>query len=341
MDGMTVVLGWDALDYELVEEFGLASEFGPHCTQLETFDNPQLEEPHTYEIWPSIITGLTTADHGIQVESKTGIDWKNPAATAVSRAVRRFAPRRVQTEFDRRLQNRGVKLDFKSAEYYERRDISTVFDGRTARPIAIPNYRVPADDELDIAFDRGSQLRRFLSAEKDGDGKTKSVPTASLSRLEERLAAEASGKLGVVRSAIQREYDLVFVWLGFLDTVGHVAPVAADVEQSWQERAYRMAAKWTMEVKNELQEEDRLVCVSDHGLQNGDHTHAAFMGTTETGILDGVDSIFDVRVVLDSVTPSRSRIDEPSIRDSYRGNGRIQSRTAEDVRSQLSDLGYL
>lgn len=341
MDGTTVVLGWDALDYELVEEFGLADQFGPNYTQLETFDNPHLEEPHTYEVWPSIITGLAPADHGIEVESENGVDWKNPAAMAVSQVVHRFAPERIQAEFDRRMQNQGVKLDFKSADYYEEHDISTVFDGRTARPIAVPNFRVPADDELDIAFDRGAQLRQFLSEERDGNGKTKSVPTASLSRLEERLAAEASGKLGVVQSAIQREYNLIFVWLGFLDTIGHVAPVAAEVEPSWQERAYRMAAEWTMEVKNNLQEEDRLVCVSDHGLQDGDHTHSAFLGTTEEGILDGADSIFDVRIILESITPSTTTTGEPSIRDAYRGSGETESRTADDVRNQLSDLGYL
>lgn len=341
MNGVTIVLGWDALDHELVEQFGLTEAFGPHYLQLETFDNPHLGKPHTYEIWPSIITGTLPEEHGIHIESKNGVDWKNPAVGAVSRMTQGVIPRRIRTKFGRWLQNQGAKLDFKSVEFYESRGISTVFDGRTARPVAIPNYRVPADDELGIVFDRGAQLKQFLNITDTGNGTTQPVPTASLSQLEERLTTEALGKLGVVHSAIQREYDLIFVWLGFLDTIGHVAPVAAETDPSWQERAYRMAAKWTAEIKNRIQNNDRLICVSDHGLQTGEHTHAAFFGATEKRLLEGADSVCDVRSVIENATASNKTTDEPALRDEYAGNNDTQARTAEDVRNQLDNLGYL
>lgn len=341
MDGVTIVLGWDALDHELVERFGLTEAFGPHYSQLETFDNPHLGKPHTYEVWPSIITGTTPNVHGIHIESENGVDWKNPAVAAISRTVQGVVPRRIRTKFGRRLQNQGAKLDFKSADYYESRDISTVFDGRTARPVAIPNYRVPADDELGIVFDRGAHLKQFLNVKDAGNGTAQPVPTTSLSQLEERLATEASGKLGVVHSAIQREYDLIFVWLGFLDTIGHVAPVAVDTDPSWQERAYRMAAKWTSEIKNVVQENDRLICVSDHGLQGGEHTHTAFIGATEKRLLAGADSVYDVRSVIENVTTTNKTVDEPALRPGYVGDTSTQARTAEDVRNQLDNLGYL
>lgn len=341
MDGVTIVLGWDALDHELVERFDLTEAFGPHYSQLETFDNPHLGKPHTYEIWPSIITGTTPQEHGIHIESKNGVDWKNPAIAAISRTTKGVIPRRIRTKFGRRLQNQGMKLDFKSADYYEARDISTVFDGRTARPVAIPNYRVPADDDLEIVFDRGAHLKQFLNLKDTGNGSTQSVPTASLSRLEERLATEATGKLGVVHSAIQRDYDLIFVWLGFLDTIGHVAPVAAETDPYWQERAYRMAAKWTAEIKNMMQENDRLLCVSDHGLQNGNHTHTAFIGANEKQFLSGADSVYDIRAVIEDITSANGKAGEPELRTEYRGKNSVQPRTAEDVRDQLNDLGYL
>lgn len=343
MSEVTIVLGWDALDYELVEQFGLTQAFGPHYSRLKTFDNPRLGQPHTYEVWPTIITGTTPEEHGIRVESKNGVDWKNPAVSGISRMAQGLVPRNIRTKFGRRLQNHGAKLDFKSADYYEERGISTVFDDRTARPIAIPNYRVPADDKLGIVFDRGAHLKQFLNVEDTGNGETQPVPTASLSRLEERLASEAAGKLGVVHSAIQREYDLIFVWLGFLDTIGHVAPVAAETDSSWQERAYRIAARWTTEIKNVIQGHDRLICVSDHGLQNGEHTHTAFFGATEERLLKDVVSVRDVRPMIETVTSSNRTVDEPPLRDEYRGTGRdrVQSRTAEDVRTRLDDLGYL
>lgn len=341
MDGMTVVLGWDALDYELVEAFELGEAFGTFRTRLDTFDNPHLEKPHTYEVWPAIITGLPPEDHGIFIDSEDGVDWRNPVFSAISEFAAGRVPRWMRASFGRQLQNRGLELDFKSAAYFGDHDIHTLFDGRTARPIAIPNYRVPADDELDIVFDRGAQLKRFLSVKTAGNGKARSTPTASLSRLEERLAAEAAGKLGVVHSAIQREYDLVFVWLGFLDTIGHVAPVAAETDPSWQERAYRMAANWTAELRRALREEDRLICVSDHGLREGDHTHDAVLGTDDERLLDGAETVLDVYDVIDSVTGTHSIDTEPQIREGYRIDGSVQARTTEDIETQLSNLGYL
>ncbi|WP_239639187.1 alkaline phosphatase family protein [Halococcus hamelinensis] len=341
MSGMTVVLGWDALDHELVREYHLEGSFGPAHTGLETFDNPYLGEPHTYEVWPSIITGRPPEAHGIRVESEAGVDWRNPVLSTISQYASRWVPRDVRTGFGLRLQNRGVELDFKSAGYFHDQGIETVFDGRTARPVAVPNYRVPADDELDILFDRGAQLKEFLRSEKTSDGNKRSTPTASLSRLEERLAAEAAGKLGVVRSAVQREYDLVFVWLGFLDTIGHVAPVAAETDPGWQERAYRMAARWTEDVKRMLQPEDRVFCVSDHGLQDGDHTHNAFLGAPSEELLDGAESVLDVRDVLENATESHRIIAEPPVRAAYSGRSSTHARTPEDVENRLSNLGYL
>ncbi|EMA53123.1 hypothetical protein [Halococcus thailandensis] len=285
MTGTTVVLGWDGLDRTLVEEYDLTEAFGPHYSALETFENPVLGKPHTYELWPSIITGRRPAEH------------------------------------------------------YRRRGIPTVFDGRAARPIAIPNYRVPRDYELDIVFDRGEQFGRFLTA---GERGTESPAlAASVPRLEERLAGEATRKLGIVRAALQREYDLLFVWLGFVDTVGHLAPIAGAVDPGWQERTYRLAADWTRELRTALGADDRLLCVSDHGIREGHHTPDAFVGSTEEEIPESTASVLDVRAAIDRVTPTGGDVAEPELKATHRTDERVRVRTAADVQQQLDGLGYL
>jgi hypothetical protein len=333
-EGTTVVLGWDALDYDLVEAFDLGEAFGPHYREIETFDNPTLGEPHTKELWPSMITGVTPDVHGLHAVSEGGPSWENPVIAAASRLARGVVPEEVRTRIGRVLRNRGAGFSQATAEHYAERGVSTVFDGRTARPIALPNYHV--DDGTAYLVDRGSQLEAFLSINEDTN-----TPKTTLPRLEERLLAETEGKLGAVHAAIQREYDIVFVWLSVIDTVGHLAPVVADRNGGWQERIYRVAAAYTEGVKDRLRPEDTLVCVSDHGLQGGDHTHSAFIGASEPGVIDDVESVTDVRTALESVTPSRGSRPDPPVREAFQYDRRDDRRDASEVRGQLEDLGYL
>jgi hypothetical protein len=342
MSGTTVVLGWDALDHELAEAFELGEPFGPHYAPLETFDNPVLGKPHTYEVWPSILTGVEPDEHGIHAATEEeGVDWGNPVIATASRLAQDVVPKSVRTRIGQTLREGGAKLDFKYADYYREAGVETVFDGRTGRSIAIPNHRVEADDELGLVFDRGAQLGAFLNVENVDGNKTRHFPKVSPSRLEERLVAEAAKKLGVVRAALHREYDLLFVWLGYLDTVGHLAPVMAEEDPGWQERAYRLAAAFTDGIRETMTPEDTLVCVSDHGLQGGDHTHSAFVGSSDPGFLEGVDSVFDLKDAIDGVTPKRSHADDPPIREAFQYDRRDDRRDASEVRGQLEDLGYL
>ena len=341
-DGLTVVLGWDALDVEVAEEFGLAEAFGPHYAPLETFDNPVLGKPHTYELWPSIVTGVTPDEHGIHAATEEeGVDWGNPLIATASRLAQDVVPKSVRTKIGQLLRESGAELDFEYADYYRDHGIPTVFDSRRSRSVAIPNHRVAADDDLDLVFDRGAQLGEFLNVQNVGDGKTRHFPKVPLGQLEERLVAETTKKLGVVRAALRREYDILFVWLGYLDTVGHLAPVVAEEDPGWQERAYRLAANMTREIRAELTEADTLVCVSDHGLQDGDHTPHAFIGATDERAIEGVESVFDVREGLERVTPSRRAVEDVPVREAFQFEGRTRAKDADEVRGQLEDLGYL
>ncbi|ELZ13893.1 hypothetical protein C479_03571 [Halovivax asiaticus JCM 14624] len=336
----TVVLGWDGLDHQLAMAWELVEAFGPHHRSIETFDNPVLEKPHTYELWPSIVTGVGPNEHGIYAATaEGGTDWESDWVSLAARLSTGLVPERIRTEVGRRLRNRGATLDFKPASYYRDRGIETIFDGRRSLAFAVPNYRTRADDRLDVVFDRGAQLGEFLHIEEGADGASRHRPKIPVTSLEDRLAAETTKKLGAIEAAMQREYDLVFAWLGFLDTVGHLAP-AVD-EAGWQHRWYRQAARWTSGIREQLGADDILVCVSDHGLRSGQHTHDAFLGATDERVLEGTDSVLDVADAIDRVTPRRESMESPPVADRWRVEGDEDAESAAAIRDRLEDLGYL
>lgn len=337
-DGLTVVLGWDGLDPDLIEQFGLADAFGTYWRPIDTICNPVIDQPHTHELWPTLISGLPPSEHGIRSHTPGGgADWEAAWLDWLSDAANGVVPESVRSWVGRRLRDRGAQLAFRGPEYYADRGIETILDGRRARPIAIPNYRVEADDYLDVVVDRGAQLKQVLDIERV-DGETVHRPTVPQAIHEEALHATCGHKLGAVRTAIERDYDLVWVWLGYLDSAGHLDPM---LDEPFQERAYRQAAAWTEWVRAALCPEDTLVCVSDHGLQDGSHTEWAVLCTDEQAVCESVCDVTDVRDGIERVTPARDGPTPPSVRDAYATAATAGAQSAMAVRDQLADLGYL
>lgn len=335
----TVVLGWDALDFELLEEFDLRSSFGGHSKEIDTFDNEVLGKPHTDELWPSIITGARPDEHGVYAAaSEDGLEWEDNWLNLLSDLAQGVVPKRLRAAIGRYLRHSGAKQNYKNPEYYRKHGIGTVFDGRRAIPLSIPNCRTSLDTDLDVIFDRGAQLSAFTTIETLEDGTKRHTPTVPLPLLEQRLAGEASKKLGIVEAALHREYDLIFVWLGYLDTIGHVAPIVD--EDGFQHRHYKQAAEWTQQLHTQLPADDELLCVSDHGLRQGAHTHAATITSTHAGI-DAVESVLDVRKYIDDITSRSGDSDNPPVREPFIRQGNRGEQGASEVRDRLEDLGYL
>jgi hypothetical protein len=334
----TVVLGWDGLDYDRAQEFDVAETFGPHHSRIETFENEHLGTPHTLELWPSIITGERPDVHGIHAADPTGgLDWSNSVLDELSTAAQHVIPAGIREQIGLVLRNAGAEVDHVRPEYYADEDVQTVFDDRRALPLAIPNYHTDVTDRHGLVVDRGADLQSFLTIE-ERDGKTVHVPDVPIHEYEARLVSEAMKKLGLVRSAVERDYDLVFVWLGYLDSVGHIAPVADD--DSWPARAYTQAAEWTRALQEAMPAEDTLLTVSDHGLKGGEHTHAAFVGADASALVERTDSVLDVADAIDAVT-SRSGDGTPAVRNQFRTETTAEDASADDVREQLESLGYI
>lgn len=330
----TIVLGWDGLDYDLVHEIGVAGAFGAECSRLDTIRNDVIGKPHTYELWPSIVTGLAPDDHGIHAERYThGGSWSNPVLNAAARLSKFTVPEAVRWRVGRLIRDHGATFEFESLEYYAQHGITTVFDGRQSFPLGIPNCRSRPDVDLEIMVDRGAHLAAFMDIETGPDGETIHNPSVPLGTFHHRLEADLASKLGAVRSAYRSGYDLIFVWLGYLDTVGHVAPTVKDPE-AWVRSGYDTAAAWTAFLREHTDASDTVFCVSDHGLQNGEHTEHAFAGSWPGEHASGCDHVLDVADVIEATSPRSTGLTEPHTASDRKAD-------YDAVEGRLQDLGYL
>lgn len=340
----TVVLGWDGLDHQLVDDFGLTDSFGSFSKDIDTFDNEELGKPHTMELWPSMITGLEPVEHGFRpphVDS-TRASWENDRIDLISKMSQSLIPESVRSFVGSQLRNSGASFSKGAhASEYRQKGIETVFDNRKSLPINIPNYRTEFDDYYQLAVSRTGPLSEYVNLESEEGTQTFS-PKIPLPEVEIRLAKWLSTKLAIVENGIYRDYDLIFVWLSHIDTIGHLDPLS---DSGWQERAYNEAARKTQYINNLLTDEDTLVCVSDHGLQNGQHTHNAFLGSTDEDVLDTAQSVLDLRSALDAVTPFSNELsgidDYPDLRNQFKYESSTDKQTADHIHSQLEELGYL
>jgi len=319
-----IVLGIDALDPELVEE-----DVHDHLVldahrSIGTIVS-STGEPSTHELWPTIITGLPPAEHGLTLDDD-GVAWGNPLLDAGSRFADHLLPDGLQSRIGAWLLTNTETDAFRTpATYYGEHGLDTVFDGRTAKPIGVPNYVVDPDQE-----DREHSLRRSLGDlfERDADAKgghTSSDPyefyELCLEMAMVRLARARRGLRG-------GRHSLVFAYTSGLDLIGHVT---YDLP-ALQRRAYDEMNDFVGDIRGDLDDGDELLLVSDHGLQDGVHTKEAMVAGTSAEMVADVESVLDVRGAIE-VELARTDHDGETERGDLAGG--------ERVKEQLEDLGYM
>jgi hypothetical protein len=319
-----VVLGIDALDPELVD----AAEH-PNLTlashrAIETIDSVE-GEPSTHELWPTIITGLTPDEHGLKLDD--GVAWENPLLRYGSAAANYILPDGLQTKIGAWLLNNTGEDAFRvPATYYEEEGLSTVFDGRDAATIGIPNYVVDPDTE-----DREHSLRRNLGDlfERDGSapgGHTSADPAAFYEQCLEMSMIRIARTRRALRGG---RNELVFAYTSGLDLIGHVSYDHPGLQM----QAYDELDEFVGELRADLGEDDELLLVSDHGLQKGVHTHEAMVAGTSSRIVEDIESVLDVRAAIEG---------ELDLHDHSGPGGQSLSMGDNDaVTEQLEDLGYM
>lgn len=320
-----VVLGIDALDPELVD-----SERHPNLTLeshrvIETIVSSS-GEPSTHELWPTIITGLEPAEHGLKLD-EDGVAWGNPILDFGSRVADYVLPDGLQTRIGAWLLNRTEADAFRTpATYYAKNGISTVFDNRGAKAIGVPNYVVDPDET-----DREHQLRQNMGElfERDLEavgGHRSADPRAFYEQCMEMSMVRIARSRRALRS---REYELVFGYTSGLDLIGHVA----HDRPALRDRAYDELDDFVGELRSDLGEDHELILVSDHGLQDGLHTDEAMVAGT-TDVVEDIDSVLDVRAAIER------ELERGHMPDSWEEDAEGGA-SSEEVREQLEDLGYM
>ncbi|MDS0221236.1 alkaline phosphatase family protein [Haloarcula sp. S1AR25-5A] len=319
-----VVLGIDALDPELVDSTDHPNLTLDSHRSIETINSVE-GEPSTHELWPTIITGLTPEEHGLKLDD--GVAWENPLLRYGSAAANYLLPDGLQTRIGAWLLNNTGEDAFRvPATYYQENGLSTVFDGREAATIGIPNYVVDPENE-----DREHSLRRNLGDlfERDGSapgGHTSADPAAFY----EQCLEMSMIRLARARRALRGgQKELVFAYTSGLDLIGHVSYD----HPTLQMQAYGELDEFVGEVVGDLREDDELLLVSDHGLQDGVHTHEAMVAGTSSRLVEEIDSVLDVRGAI-----------ETELRNHDHSGPGGESLSIEDndaVTSQLEDLGYM
>lgn len=322
-----VVLGIDALDPELVD----ATEH-PHLTlnasrTIDTIDS-SAGDPSTHELWPTIITGLRPEEHGLVLDE--GVAWDNPLLQLGSQVASYILPDGIQARIGAWLLNNTTEDAFRtSATYYAQQGLDTIFDGRESKSIGIPNYVVDKTEE-----DREHQLRRQMGElfERNPDTETGHSTNDPITFYEQCLEMAMIRIVRVRRALRNRSFELVFGYTSGLDLIGHVAYE----RQELQSDAYDELNDFVGELEEDLREEDELVVISDHGLQNGVHTHQAMIATTDQSIIEGVESVLDVASAIETELDSTNH--KPEQRSQ---TVESDEATRQTVEKQLEDLGYM
>jgi len=321
-----VVFGIDALDPDLVDPDAHPNLTLSGTRRIDTIVS-STGEPSTHELWPTIITGLPPEEHGL-VLGEDGVAWGHSLLDAGSRIADVILPDGLQSRLGAWLLTNTDFDAFRTpASYYDDQGIQTIFDGREATAIGIPNYVVDKDAE-----DREHVLRQEMGAlfERDPEA-TGGHRSADPERFYDRCLEMALVRTARIRAAVRaRRYELVFGYTSSMDLVGHVAYDTPGMQAA----VYGAIDEFVGELRYDLASEDELVLVSDHGLQDGVHTEEAMIAATDPDLVADIGSVVDVRHALER------RLDTSDVES---GGMKFEAASGGDgrnVRKHLEELGY-
>jgi predicted AlkP superfamily pyrophosphatase or phosphodiesterase len=324
------VLGIDALDPELLDPDAHPNLALDDFRSIDTVVS-SAGEPSTHELWPTIITGLLPAEHGLVLDDD-GVAWGNPLLELGSDVADWVLPDALQSRIGAWLLTNTDTDAFRTpATYYEDEGLSTVFDDRAATAVGVPNYVVDPDTE-----DREHNLRRSLGdlferdPEATGGHRSSDPETFYEQCMEMAMVRVARARRGVRGG----RHELVFAYTSGLDLIGHVAYDRPALQQA----AYDELDEFVGELRADLHEGDELLLVSDHGLQDGVHTEEAMVAATDPALVADIESVTDVRASIERELDGNDHAPAPRHERLDDGDSGADG---ERVQAQLEDLGYM
>ncbi|WP_430505771.1 alkaline phosphatase family protein [Haloparvum sp. PAK95] len=292
-----VVLGLDALDSALVDEFEVDSLRLDTHGQMETVAHMR-EEPYTPEAWATIATGVHPREHGVSGGTST---WDNSIVDFLSKYSGHLSMS-MRAKLGN-LVERTTRAEYTISEV----DIPNIFEGGDR---VVHNWPgVHNGEELkrawDIMWREGQTNAEF---ERDIHG----------------LAAE---QFGWAREMLNHDVAVAGVHIHLLDATGH----AYCDNRERLRKTYERADEFVSRIRDTLSQDDDLLILSDHGMvvdwyndeedrgmEPGSHSWRAFASSTQDSVPQDV---FEVAKWVDrhakEVPESSDKldIDEEQLRD--------------------------
>ena len=269
-----LILGIDALEYKLVEEWNLKNLKQLEYGKIKVPISPGFGEPVTLVVWPCFITGRKAKKMGFDKP----IIYRHPLRFVLEKFYFPFvADESISEHEDILAEKSGIKSKIVSninyvlmkagmGKYPERKDIKkpTFFDN--------PNYRskhknIPVYDQIFTTEERDSARNGVIRA--ISDKKFRKV-------FEQKLKDELDEGIKNVYNELKKsDWDLFMQYFYVLDGVQHVYFKNKLKVMDY----YLKFNKFVGEVKKKLPKDTMLFIVSDHGQENGLHTHYGFYST--------------------------------------------------------------
>lgn len=245
-----VILGVDALEYDLVTEWDMR---GFKQQMFGKIDVPILKkhgEPVTAVVWASFITGKEPEETKITRFR----DWGNPVFPVLDIWAKKMGiSLKYRLKVGDFLTNIGFKKSIPTKERYEK--IGTIFsDIPNSKAISIPSYNEDSQNfqtRKEAIYALEGKIDKKYLADKNYD--------FDKQRVDEVISSISS-------------CDLVFAHLFSLDVIQHLYSGDLDTIKLY----YRKMEQLTTSVKNQMKDSDICLIVSDHGQKKGRHTDYGF-----------------------------------------------------------------
>ncbi|RJT07991.1 alkaline phosphatase family protein [Halococcus sp. IIIV-5B] len=291
------VLGLDAVDYRLAQRWDCENLLLNNHRELKTFSY-SLDVPATLEVWPSIATGQPPQEHGVVVNQ---IGWDNRTGLNIVVKLAQLLPDTVHSSL---LQLKKDRL----GSSIQQTEAAHIFDRGSV-------YNWPG---LTPCLDWNLEGEWFSG-----------VTEGNLSEEEfrRRHLGSAGKGIGWLAGQSLANVPISGAHIHYLDHMGHLYGKRPETLRS----AYMEMDALVGWLRQQV---DRLVIISDHGMQTtstddsdpGVHSSHALMATTEFGELPT--NVMDIR----------DWLDERVVEDTEE---RESKATVDAPMEHLRDLGYL
>lgn len=276
------VLALDAADYELVQKLECENILLECHQSLDVFAH-NFDVPQTTEVWPTIATGLSPADHGMSRDVR---QWDNPILRSLSRGTG-VLPDQIRNVLGATFRAVGASRSIEQTSTTDH-----VFDSVFGWP------GITTAEHLHEAW-------QWYNEASEG--------SLMINELTDRLRANTGQEFGWLAAMSQSDAAVVGVHSHVLDVAGHL--FATDPER------LRTVYNWVDDLLGWLREYvDRLVVLSDHGMETtvtdddepGNHSWRAMVATQGvSGPLPS--SAFDIRGWLEDNAPDQTKNDESEV----------------------------